>query len=70
MSSAEFCKELLQRTHIVAIPGNGYGSQGEGYLRMSLTLQGDQDGERFREAVRRIAESGLVERSAVGATAR
>ena len=60
MSSAEFCKELLQRTHIVAIPGNGYGSEGEGYVRMSLTLVGDRDGERFREAVKRIAESGLI----------
>ena len=60
MTSAEFCKELLQRAHIVAIPGNGYGTEGEGYVRMSLTLLGDKDGERFREAVKRIAESGLV----------
>jgi LL-diaminopimelate aminotransferase len=60
MTSAEFCKELLQKAHIVAIPGNGYGTEGEGYVRMSLTLLGDTDGTRFREAVRRIAESGLV----------
>ncbi len=60
MTSAEFCKELLQRAHIVAIPGNGYGSEGEGYVRMSLTLLGDKGGERFREAVNRIAASGLV----------
>jgi len=60
MSSAEFCKELLTRAHIVAIPGNGYGSEGEGYIRMSLTLMGDKGGERFSEAVRRIKESGLV----------
>ncbi len=36
MSSAEFCKELLQRAHIVAIPGNGYGTEGEGWVRMVL----------------------------------
>lgn len=60
MTSAEFCKELLKRAHIVAIPGNGYGTEGEGWVRMSLTLVGDRDGERFREAVRRIAESGLI----------
>jgi len=60
MSSAEFCKELLQRAHIVAIPGNGYGTEGEGWVRMSLTLMGDENGERFREAVRRIATSGLI----------
>ena len=60
MTSAEFCAELLKRAHIVAIPGTGYGSEGEGYLRMSLTLLGDTEGERFREAVRRIANSGLI----------
>ncbi len=60
MTSAEFCKELLQRAHIVAIPGNGYGTNGEGWVRMSLTLAGDTDGERFNEAVRRIAASGLI----------
>lgn len=60
MTSAEFAAELLKRAHIVAIPGTGYGSEGEGYIRMSLTLLGDKDGERFAEAVRRIKESGLV----------
>lgn len=60
MASAEFCAELLRRAHIVAIPGTGYGSEGEGYVRMSLTLLGDRNGERFEEAVRRIKESGLV----------
>jgi LL-diaminopimelate aminotransferase len=60
MTSAEFCTELLKRSHIVTIPGTGYGEQGEGYVRMSLTLLGDKNGERFEEAVRRIAASGLV----------
>jgi LL-diaminopimelate aminotransferase len=61
MSSAEFCAELLKRAHIVTIPGTGYGEQGEGYLRMSLTLMGDKAGERFQEAVRRIKDSGLIQ---------
>ncbi len=61
MSSAEFAGELLKKAHIVAIPGNGYGTEGEGYVRMALTLLGDTDGSRFKEAVRRIAESGLVQ---------
>jgi LL-diaminopimelate aminotransferase len=60
MSSAEFAAELLKRAHIVCIPGNGYGSAGEGYVRLSLTLLGDQNGERFEEAVRRIEASGLI----------
>lgn len=61
MSSAEFCKALLEQCHIVTIPGNGYGQFGEGYLRMSLTLPGDRNGERFAEAVERIKTSGLVD---------
>jgi aspartate/methionine/tyrosine aminotransferase len=64
MTSAEFAREILERAHIVMIPGNGYGSEGEGYVRMSLTLLGDTDGGRFREAVRRIAESGLIPQTA------
>lgn len=60
MTSAEFCNELLRRAHVLAIPGSGYGSEGEGYVRMSLTLLGDRGGDRFAEAVRRIADSGLI----------
>jgi LL-diaminopimelate aminotransferase len=60
MSSAEFAAAILKEANIVMIPGNGYGDQGEGYVRMSLTLLGDTDGSRFQEAVRRIKESGLI----------
>jgi LL-diaminopimelate aminotransferase len=60
LSSAEFCAELLSRASVVAIPGSAYGQEGEGYIRMSLTLLGDRDGERFAETVRRIAGSGLI----------
>lgn len=60
MTSAEFAKALLEKAHVLTIPGNGYGSEGEGYVRMSLTLSGDKDGERFAEAVRRIGASGLL----------
>ncbi len=62
MTSAEFCAELLKKAHIVTIPGTGYGEQGEGYVRMSLTLLGDKQGERFQEAVKRIGETGLITR--------
>ncbi len=60
MSSSEFCTALIERTGIVCVPGNGAGSEGEGYVRMSLTLLGDKAGERYAEAARRIKESGLV----------
>ncbi len=60
MTSSEFAAELLKRASVVTIPGTGYGTEGEGYVRMSLTLLGDTDGSRFAEAVRRIAASGLI----------
>ncbi|MBX3096904.1 MAG: aminotransferase class I/II-fold pyridoxal phosphate-dependent enzyme [Fimbriimonadaceae bacterium] len=60
LTSAEFAGAMLKEAHIVAIPGTGYGSEGEGYVRMSLTLAGDKDGERFHEVVRRIGESGIL----------
>jgi len=66
MSSAQFATALLERANVLVIPGNGYGDAGEGYVRMSLTLLGDQDGERFDEAVRRIAASGLVSPTTAG----
>ena len=45
--------------------GNGAGSEGEGYVRMSLTLLGDKAGERYAEAAKRIKESGLVTKAHV-----
>lgn len=58
-TSAAFASHLLQQAHVLVIPGNGYGSNGEGFVRMSLTVKGDQDGERVQEAVRRISNAGI-----------
>lgn len=60
MSSAEFAAAVLEKAHVVIVPGNGAGDAGEGYVRMSLTLMGDKEGERFREVVRRIGGTGLA----------
>jgi LL-diaminopimelate aminotransferase len=53
-TSAEFARFLLQEASVNVIPGTGYGQHGEGYVRMSLTVLGDREGERLREAVERI----------------
>ena len=55
-TSMSFAKDLLEKAGVLAIPGTGYGENGEGYVRMSLTLTGDANGERVREAVERIRE--------------
>lgn len=53
-TSMGFAKMLLEEAGVLVIPGIGYGEHGEGYVRMSLTVLGDKDGERVAEAVERI----------------
>ncbi|MDH3331959.1 MAG: LL-diaminopimelate aminotransferase, partial [Desulfobulbaceae bacterium] len=54
-SSASFAALLLEKSGIVATPGNGFGSPGEGYVRMALTVSK----ERLAEAVERINTAGF-----------
>jgi LL-diaminopimelate aminotransferase len=37
-NSTEFASDLLEQSGVLVIPGTGYGSSGEGYVRLSLTL--------------------------------
>jgi len=50
MSSAAFCELVLDRAAVVLAPGAGYGSRGEGYARISLTVSD----ERLEEAMERL----------------
>ncbi len=54
-TSTEFASHLLLKAGIVVTPGNGFGKAGEGYVRMTLTV----DKERLREAVERIRNIGF-----------
>jgi len=38
-TSAEFAADLLDKVGVVVTPGAGYGRNGEGYVRLSLTVQ-------------------------------
>jgi LL-diaminopimelate aminotransferase len=51
-TSADFVSRLLQETGVVTTPGNGFGAPGEGFFRISLTV----DTPRLEEAVSRIAQ--------------
>ncbi len=51
-TSSEFVSKLLKETGVVVTPGNGFGDSGEGYFRISLTV----DTERLKEAVSRISQ--------------
>jgi LL-diaminopimelate aminotransferase len=54
-TSMEFCMLLLKNAGIVATPGVGFGDNGEGYVRMSLTVSD----ERLEEALTRIKKMNL-----------
>lgn len=56
-SSMEFAKVLLEKAGLLVIPGIGYGRNGEGYIRMSLTVSGDNSGDRVAEAMKRLTEN-------------
>lgn len=58
-TSIEFAKLLLEEAGVLVIPGIGYGEYGEGYVRMSMTVEGDKNGEQLKEAVRRIAFANI-----------
>lgn len=51
-TSADFVTDLLKKTGVVVTPGSGFGTWGEGYFRISLTV----DTERLKEAVSRISQ--------------
>ncbi|OGE19240.1 LL-diaminopimelate aminotransferase [Candidatus Daviesbacteria bacterium RIFCSPHIGHO2_02_FULL_41_10] len=50
MSSWEFFDKLLREAHVVGTPGSGFGSQGEGYLRLSA-FGHKQDVEKAVESI-------------------
>lgn len=49
-TSQELAMRLLEDAHIILTPGNGFGPNGEGYVRASLTISED----RLQEALKRI----------------
>lgn len=50
-TSADFATRLLEECDVVVTPGASYGSAGEGYIRLSLTIPDDQ----VDEGIRRIS---------------
>lgn len=54
-TSAGFSAELLDKINVVVTPGTGYGKNGEGYVRFSLTTPDD----RIDEGIRRLSNLKL-----------
>lgn len=55
-SSADFVLALMDKTGVIAVPGESFGEMGQGYVRFALVVPP----ERMEEAVRRMDESGLL----------
>ena len=49
-NSADFCEKMIEEAGIVVTPGSGFGEEGEGYFRISITI----NEERIREAIKRL----------------
>lgn len=47
LSSQEVAQKLLEEAHILVLPGNAFGSCGEGYIRIAMTVGIDKMEEAF-----------------------
>lgn len=54
--SGDFARDLLNKAGVLVSPGTGFGTLGEGYIRIALTVEVD----RLKQAVERIKEAGFV----------
>jgi len=60
-SSREFAFAVLEEAGVVVIPGDAFGSEGEGYVRIALV----QDEAVLREVADRIGQTGILTRKPV-----
>src|SRR5204863_8945744 len=51
LSSVDFAMKLLEEANVAVSPGSGFGSAGEGYVRMSLV----ENENRLKQALRQIS---------------
>ena len=51
--SVSYCEQVLEESGVVVSPGSAYGPSGEGFFRISLTI----DDDRLAEAVERLRSS-------------
>lgn len=52
LTSVECAEKILEQAHVLTLPGNAFGSCGEGYVRIACTVEID----RLREAFDRIGK--------------
>ena len=52
MTSEEFATDLLEKEHVVVVPGTAFGDSGEGFVRISYAYSLDA----LKEAIKRIEQ--------------
>lgn len=57
--SEAFVLELMEKSGVIVVPGTAFGSLGEGYVRFALVYPV----EVIKDAVKAIAESGIIRKS-------
>jgi LL-diaminopimelate aminotransferase len=55
-TSADFSAALLKECEVLVIPGTAYGAAGEGFVRWSLTIKGEDKVGQIEEAIGRLRE--------------
>ena len=58
--SAEFVKQLLDRSDLLVTPGSAFGPSGEGYVRVALV----QDVDEIQKAIARVDACGILKEKA------
>ncbi|MBP3821345.1 aminotransferase class I/II-fold pyridoxal phosphate-dependent enzyme [bacterium] len=54
-SCVKFCEDMLEKSGIVVVPGNAFGSRGEGYFRISYVCSDEQ----LQEVINRMKTDGF-----------
>jgi aspartate/methionine/tyrosine aminotransferase len=47
LTSGEVAKKMMEEAHVAVVPGTAFGTAGEGYLRLAVTLSTEKMGEAF-----------------------
>lgn len=55
-STFEFCRDVLRKSGIVLVPGNAFGSNGEGFFRLSFVCSDEQ----LQEVIDRLKADGFT----------
>lgn len=55
-SSAEFCESVLHKSGVVLVPGNAFGTYGEGFFRVSIVVSDDK----VLEVIDRMEQDGFT----------